>query len=451
MISRRKFLGKAGGIAGSIMILPTWVIGKQKSPNSKLNVALIGVGGIGGQAMENIGSAPEVNIAAFCDVDDNRASSHYKKMPSVPRFRDFRVMFDKMNKQLDGVIISTPDHMHYPISTWAFACGKHVFCQKPLARTIWECRQMRKLANKAGVITQMGNQGHTMEGWRQIREWYEAGILGQIEDIYSWTDRPLWPQGDLPIPPAQPIPTYYDHNLWLGVAPFQEYNKIYTPWNWRGLRNYGTGAEGDMACHLLDPSNAAFDLGYPTKIVGNSSKFNDYSWPKEASTTMVFENSRGVNGKISLHWFDGGRRPKEVKRVDEAFLKDPRNSNGTFIVGTKETLYTDCYGMNSIIYPRKRMAELKRSGAFPKPTLERSPTPGNAHLEWARCCLAGKQAGSNFNYSAPFTEMALLGMVALTQPDREITYLPNEMRFADCPEADKYLHSLYEYKNEFLV
>ena len=160
MITRRNFI-KGSAMMGGLMLLPSWSIGKQKGPNEKLNVALIGVGGIGGQAMDNLRDAPEVRIAAFCDVDDNRASKFYKEMPFVPRYRDYRVMLDKMDKDIDAVVISTPDHMHYPIAAWAIAKGKHVFCQKPLARTIWECNEMKRLAKEAGVITQMGNQGHT--------------------------------------------------------------------------------------------------------------------------------------------------------------------------------------------------------------------------------------------------------------------------------------------------
>lgn len=454
MITRRNFI-KGSAMMGGLMLLPSWSIGKQKGPNEKLNVALIGVGGIGGQAMDNLRDAPEVRIAAFCDVDDNRASKFYKEMPFVPRYRDYRVMLDKMDKDIDAVVISTPDHMHYPIAAWAIAKGKHVFCQKPLARTIWECNEMKRLAKEAGVITQMGNQGHTNEGWRLIKEWYDAGILGQIEDIYLWTNRPIWPQGDLSVPPAQPIPAYHDHKLWLGVAPFQEYNKDYVPFNWRGLRNYGTGAAGDMACHFLDVPYSAFELGYPAKVVANSTAFNDYSWPKEASSVMTFVNKRGVDNRIRLHWYDGGRRPKEIKRVDPSYLKpNPKNpwerANCTFIVGTKETVYTNEYGIGTMVYPRERMVALKKSGSLPKPSIPRSETPGNAHLEWARACIAGKQPMGNFDYAAPFTEMALLGMVALTQQNREISYIPEKMEFLDCPEANKYVRSLYEYKQEFL-
>ncbi len=454
MVSRRNFI-KGAAAVGGMMILPSWSIGKQTGPNSKLNVALIGVGGIGEQAINNLRGKPEVNIVAFCDVDDERASKFYKEFPYIPRFRDYRVMLDKMDKQIDGVIISTPDHMHYPIAAWAIAKGKHVFCQKPLARTMWECREMRRLADEAGVITQMGNQGHTNEGWRVIKEWYQAGLLGQIEDIYIWTNRPIWPQGDLPIPPAQPVPSYYDHNLWLGVAPYQAYNKCYVPFNWRGLQNYGTSAIGDMACHFFDVPYSAFDLGYPEKVVASSSKFNNYSWPKDSEALMTFANKCGVDNRIRLHWYDGGRRPKAIKGVEPEYLiPNPKNpwerANCTFIVGTKQTVYTNEYGVGSMIYPREKMVELKKAGKLPKPTIARSETPNNAHYEWVKACLAGHQPMGNFDYAAPFTEMALLGTVALFEQGKELEYDPEKMEFKNCPEANKYVRSLYDYKEEFL-
>lgn len=217
-------------------------------------------------------SIPSTSVA-FCDVMDDTtqkpwsgyksAAATYKKFPNVPRYRDFRVMLDEKDKEIDAVLISVPDHMHYPIASWAIAKGKHVYCEKPLTRTIWEAEELKRLAKEAGVITQLGNQGHTNEGWRVIREWYDAGIIGDIKDIYIWTNRPIWPQGGLKKPAGEKIPSNFDYNLWLGVAPFQPYSSTIVPFNWRGLRNYGTGAAGDMACHFFDVPYSAFNLGSP--------------------------------------------------------------------------------------------------------------------------------------------------------------------------------------------
>ena len=452
MFNRRQFLKNSALMGSAAMLMNGNVMAKSAKccENGKLNVAIVGVGGRGRAAVKSLGAMKNVKLVAFADVDDKTAANTYKEYPTVPRYRDYRVMLDKMDKQIDAVAVCTPDHMHYPIAAWAMSKGKHVYCEKPLARTIWETREMKRLANKYGVITQMGNQGHTNEGWRVIKEWYQAGILGDIEDIYIWTNRPIWPQGNLAVPPAQPVPSTLDYKLWLGVAPYQPYNAEILPFRWRGMRNYGTGAAGDMACHFLDVPYSAFDLGCPTEIVGNSSPFNAYSWPKEASTVMTFNNMCGKSGKIKLHWYDGGRKPKQIKRVDKSFIDDPRNANCTFIVGTKETVYTNEYGQGTRIWPAPRMKELAKSGALPKKTIARSIAQGNPHKEWAEYCLAGKNPPANFDYAAPFTEMALLGMVAICTPEVPLVYSPKSLEFLNYPEANKYIRSLYSYNKEFL-
>ncbi len=455
------------GALGTLMFLPSCKSRKVFGANEKLNVALIGVGGIGVTAMQNLMKDPTGhNVVAFCDVMDDTpikpwggyksASFIYKKYPNVPRFRDYRVMLDKMDKDIDGVVISTPDHMHYPIAAWAIAKGKHVFCQKPLTRTIWEANELKRLAKEAGVITQMGNQGHTNDGWRQIKEWYNAGVIGQIKDIYMWTNRPIWPQGELTPPTvAEKIPAELDYKLWLGVAPDMPYSSKVVPFNWRGLRNFGTGAAGDMACHFFDVPYSAFDLGCPSEIKGSSTKINDYSWPAKAKVDMVFDNKCGLNGKINVHWSDGNVRPKEIERVDPAMLvfdpKNPwKNSNWTFIVGEKETIITNEYGVNTMVYPRERMRELMKAKAFPEKSIPRSPRPNNPHLEWGDACRNGEQPAGNFDYAAPFTEMCLLSMISIFFPEEALKYDASKMEFANKKEANKYIKSLYEYRQEFL-
>ena len=236
MLNRRNFI-KSSAMAGGLMVLPSWSIGKSVGPNSRLNVAVVGVGGRGSAIISAFRNQPNVKMVAFCDVMDSMAAKTYKEFPTVPRFTDYRVMLDKMDKQIDAVAIATPDHMHYPIAAWAISKGKHVYCEKPLTRTIWEAEELKRLANEAGVITQMGNQGHTNEGWRVIREWYEAGVLGEIEDIYCWTNRPIWPQGNLKMPAGEKVPAGLDYKMWLGVAPYQPYSSQFVPFRWRGLRH----------------------------------------------------------------------------------------------------------------------------------------------------------------------------------------------------------------------
>ena len=454
--SRRSFL-KGVGLATSAMFLSSKAWANTKGANSKFRVAIVGVGGRGDAAVGSLMSCPEAKVVAFCDVDDRQAAKNYKKYPDVPRFRDYRVMLDKMGKQIDGVAVCTPDHMHFPICAWAIANGKHVFCEKPLARTIWETRELKRLAKEAGVFTQMGNQGHSMEGWRNLREWTEAGILGEIEDIYCWTDRAIWPQGEsLKIPAGEPVPPEVDYNLWLGVAPYQPYNRAILPFAWRGLRNYGTGAAGDMACHFLDVPYSGLELGMPDTIVGNADKASDYSWPKSADFVMTFTNKFGKDGKIRLHWFDGGRKPKEIKRVPQQYFEEAKKRNGyedrnqTFIVGTKNTMTGNFYGATSILFPREKMRDALRDKIFPEKKIPRSVAPGNPHAEWAKCCVAGVNPPANFDYSAPFTEFALLGMVSALLPGRELKYDSSTMTFPNCPEANAFTKSLYNYRKEFL-
>ncbi len=449
------------------MFLPSCASRKVFGANEKFNVALIGVGGIGITAMTNLEKDMSgVNVVAFCDVMDDTpikpwggyksAAFTYKKYPNVPRFRDYRVMLDKMDRYIDGVVISTPDHMHYPIAAWAIAKGKHVFCQKPLTRTIWEANELKRLAKEAGVITQMGNQGHTNEGWRVIREWYDAGLIGQIKDIYMWTNRPIWPQGELTPPKGgEKIPAELDYKLWLGVAPDMPYSSQVVPFNWRGLRNFGTGAAGDMACHFFDVPYSAFDLGCPSEIKGSSTKIDDYSWPAKAKVDMVFDNKCGLNGKINVHWSDGNVRPKEIERVEPEMLKfDPKNpwknSNWTFIVGEKETIITNEYGLNTMFYPRSRMRDMVKEKKLPEKKILRSTHPNNPHLEWVYACRKGEQPMGNFDYAAPFTEMCLLSMISIFFPEESLKYDASKMEFSNKKEANKYVKSLYEYRQEFL-
>ena len=448
-LNRRQFL-KGAAALGGLAMLPACASAPRKGAdlNGKLNVAIVGPGGRGSAAVGAFGSDSKVQIVAFCDVDDVRAAGAYKKFPNVPRFKDYRVMMDKMGKDIDAVAVCTPDHMHYPISLWAIANGKHVYCEKPLCRTMWECRALQKAASKAGVFTQMGNQGHTFDGWRQIREWYEAGILGDIKEIYHWTDRPhvFWPQGDLTMPPGQPVPATLDYDLWLGVAPYQPYNNAFVPFKWRGLRNYGTGAIGDMACHFMDVPYSAFDLGYPSLVTAKCTKFNNYSWPAAASIIYDFP-AKGKRGPVKLYWYDGYRKPRNVPRVEQSFIDDKRNSNCTIIVGTKQTVTCGTYGEKPMIHPRANMVELAKAKAFPDPYIPR--IVGGPHINWAHSILEGKQPVSNFDYAAPFTEVALLGTVAMIAK-QPLQYDPETMTFPNCPEADKYVKSLYAYRREFL-
>jgi predicted dehydrogenase len=243
--------------------MPIWLGADPDADSQKLKIALIGAGGRGKAHVKGLESQ---HFVAFCDVDEERAAETYKAYPKVPRFKDYRVMFDRMGKEIEAVSIATPDHMHYPIVLWALAHGKHVFCEKPLTRTFEEAMILKKAVREAGVITQMGNQGHVADGWRSIREWVDAGIAGDIYEAYHWTNRPVWPQGLSSWPKKQPVPSKFDWNLWLGVAPKRDYSPEIAPFNWRGFWDYGSGAIGDIGCHSMDASYSGLQLGLPTSI-----------------------------------------------------------------------------------------------------------------------------------------------------------------------------------------
>ena len=295
----------------------------------------------------------------------------------------------------------------------------------------------------------MGNQGHTHDGWKDLREWVEAGLLGEIEDIYMWTNRPVWPQGgDLKRPEGQPVPNTLDYKLWLGVAPYQPYNSVILPFNWRGIRNYGTGSAGDMACHFFDTPYSALNLGFPKSFRVKSTAFSDYSFPKQTSMVMDFDNKLGKNGKIRLHWYDGLLRPTEIKGVSQEFLKDPRNSNCLFVVGSKATFTGTHYGTASRLTDREKMIELKKNPVAKK--YERSKHAGYPQLGWVDSCIDGTKSESNFDYACPFTEMVMLSMIGALTPDRDLKYNPATMKFDGCPEADRLVASLYDYNPSFL-
>src|SRR5207302_8885886 len=267
-ISRRTFVGDVGaGVA--FTIVPRHVLGRGFTPPSdKLNIACIGVGGMGGNDVKGVGKTE--NIYALCDVDEHQAAQSFAAFPKAKRFKDFRVMLEKEAKNIDAVTVSTPEHTHSVAGMMAMKLGKHTRIQKPLARTLWEVKQLEDAARKYKVQTQMGNQGHAEEGTRLIREWVEAGLIGTVHEVQLWTNRPIWPQAI-----ERPLDEYYtpswlDWNLWLGPAPERPYHPAYAPFKWRGFWDFGTGALGDMACHIMDAAYWTLDLGYPTRIEAES-------------------------------------------------------------------------------------------------------------------------------------------------------------------------------------
>jgi len=434
-LTRRSFI-KAATLASAALSFPSIMRSQAggQSPNNKLNIACCGVGGRGHDAVEGLKAE---NFVAFCDVDDDRAAKTFEEHPDVPRFRDFRVMLDKLGNQIDAVTVSTPDHMHFPIAMAALSLGKHVFVEKPLTHTIAEARQLAALAREKKVATQMGNQGHAHEGWRLIKEWLQAGVLGDVRELHSWTDRPIWPQGvGLPdhtkMMPV--VPKTLDWDLWLGVAQPREYDPAYLPFAWRGYWDFGTGALGDMGCHIMDGAYSALDLTQPTRVEAISAHQTEISPPTASVVTYEFP-ARGNLPPVKWTWYDGGLQPLLPPDLEAARQVQP---NGTFIVGSKATVFADTYYASARIIPEVKMQAL--APTLPPKTLPR--VEGGHFAEWVRACKGGTPAGSNFDHASRLTETVLLSNVAI-RARRPIEWDSAALKVTNLPEVNQYVTKTY--------
>lgn len=433
-LPRREFLKKAS-VATAALSFPYVMRGQNgESPGNKLNIAFVGVGGRGGASVEGLVAE---NAVAFCDVDDARAAGTYKKFPNVPRFRDYREMLDKVNKQIDAVVVATPDHMHFPVAMAAMQLGKHVFVEKPMAQTVDEVRKMAKLAKEKKLATQMGIQGHAFEGMRILKEWLDAGVLGEVREIHTWTDRPIWPQG-MKAPDhkkgAPAVPSTLDWNLWLGVAKERAYDPAYLPFNWRGYWDFGTGALGDMGCHMMDGAYWALGLTQPTSLESTAAYQTDVAGPKASVVTYQFP-ARGKLPAVTWKWYDGGLMPPLPLDI-EATRAMP--DNGTLIVGSKATVLAHPNYLSVRVVPEARMQALLPS--LPPKTLPR--IVGTHWTEWVGACKGGTPAGANFSYAAQLTETVLLSCVAV-RAKRKILWDAATMKVTNYPEANQWVTKVY--------
>lgn len=435
-VSRRNFLKTASLASAATVAFPHVMRGQQgQSPNNKLNVACIGVGGRGNAA---VAAMKGENLVAFCDVDDARAASTFKANPDVPRFRDYRQLFDRLGSKIDAVTISTPDHMHFPIAMAAMALGKHVFVEKPMSHTIAETRVMARIAREKNLATQMGNQGHAAEGTRLLKEWYQAGVLGEVQEIHSWTDRPIWPQGVkghdhsklMPV-----VPPTLDWDLWLGVAAQREFDPGYLPFNWRGYWDFGTGALGDMGCHMMDGGFWAFDLPAPTTVEAVSANATAISAPTASVVTYQFA-ARGAKPAVKWVWYDGNMEPVIPPELE---LERKLPDNSTLIIGTKATVLCQANYYTIRIVPETKMQAMASS--LPPKTIPRIPA-GNHFAEWIGACKGGTPAGANFEYSARLTEMVLLSNVAV-RARRRIEWDSAAMKVTNLPAANEFITKQY--------
>ncbi|MEO8763711.1 MAG: Gfo/Idh/MocA family oxidoreductase [Ginsengibacter sp.] len=420
--SRRKFIRDTAVTTAGFIIVPRHVLGGKGyvAPSDRLTVAGIGAGGKGESDIANFFKSGKADIGFLCDVDDRSAATTVKNFPKAKFYKDWREMLDKESKHFDAVSVSTPDHNHAIAAYSAMQLGKHVYVQKPLTHDVYEARLLTEGAKRYKVVTQMGNQGASGDGVRQLREWYDADTIGDVHTVYIWTDRPVWPQG---IPwPAQKakVPAGLDWNLWLGTAPYKDYIEKLVPFNWRGWWDYGTGALGDMGCHLVEPAFRVLNLGYINSVQASvGSVYVDEfqrgyfpeSCPPSSHVIMKFPKTDKTKGPVEVHWMDGGIQPQRPDELgpNETFGD---GGNGVLFIGTKGKMMCGTYGADPKLLPLKRNDEVK----VPQ-TIRRVPGGDDGHYaQWVEGAIAGygkNEMSSPFEIAGPLTEALLMSNLAI--------------------------------------
>ena len=418
--SRRKFIRNTALAASGFFIVPRHVLGRGYiSPSDKLNIAGIGVGGKANVNLPYAYNKGSDNIVALCDVDDRQSVDGRKRWPKAPYYKDFRQMLEKENKNIDAVIITTPDHMHFVQAMAAMQLGKHVYCEKPLTHDIYEARMLTRAAAKYKVVTQMGNQGSSGDDTRLIETWVQNGLIGDVHTVHVWTNRPTWPQG-VPAPKGQhAIPKELDWELWLGTAPSRDYNPAYLPAIWRGWVDFGTGSLGDMGCHFIDVPYRALKLGYPVAVetsVGSvyTGFFEEAiypdSYPPSAKTHIQFPERENMPA-LEMVWYDGGIRPKRpVELLPDEEMGE--YDGGIIFEGTKGKIMAGLFGRNPTLLPTRKMKETE----LPKSKFDFVEDGTEGHQQqWVKACKQGFGAytSSSFDKSGPLTETVLMGNLAV--------------------------------------
>lgn len=443
-LSRRKFIQHTSAGVALFNILPGALShGAESSPNAKVNVAGIGIGSRGGADVGEIAGLGH-NIVALCDVDENYAAKEFAKYPNAKRFKDYRVMLDKMGKEIDAVIIGTPDHTHAVISMEAMRRGKHVYCEKPLAHSVQEVRKLMAAAHKYKVVTQLGNQGHASNTIRRLCEWVWAGAIGQVHTVHAACDafKNVYSQiGNLPkVGEAHDVPKGLDYDLWLGPVPFRPYSPLWVPWNWRGWMPFGGGVIGDWICHVVDPSYWALDLGAPSTVVAEVTDYipsqHGLTYPSGTRITFEFPAKKG-RGPVKLVWHDGNTTiPKPKDFPDDE--KVP--GTGAILMGEKGMIVHGSHGGSGChLLPESLMDQHSGKNAPPE-KIARIKGHG---WDWIEAIRTGRQAGSNFDYGGPLTQVALLGLIAIRFPGETLHWEDKAMRFTGHKAATALLHSEY--------
>lgn len=418
--SRRKFIRNSSLAAAGFFIVPRHVLGRGYiAPSDKLNIAAIGAGGKGSVNIALAYNNGAENIVSLCDVDDRQAADSRKKHPKASYYRDFREMLDKEGKSIDAVMISTPDHMHAVMALPCMQLGKHVYVEKPLTHDIYEARTLTQAAQKYKVVTQMGNQGSSSDGTRNVEAWVQQGVIGDVHTVHVWTNRPTWPQG-VPTPKGQfAVPAEVDWELWLGTAPYRDFNPAYLPAIWRGYVDFGTGSLGDMGCHFIDVPYRALKLQYPISVESSVTRvwtgffqeaFNTDSYPPSSKSHIQFP-ARGKMVPVEMIWYDGGimpRRPDELS-PEEAFGED---SGGILFEGTKGKILAGIFGEHATLLPANKFKGAKLP-APARPLVAKGPE--GHQTQWTDACKKGHGAytSSPFEMAGPLTETVLMGNLGI--------------------------------------
>lgn len=443
IISRREFVGSVTSAAG-FMVVPRHVLGGRGylAPSDKLNIAAVGAGGMGAS---NIDRCRRENIVALCDVDDRQAASTFNKFPDAKRYRDFRKMLEA-EKSIEAVIVATPDHTHAVAAMMAIKMGKHVYVQKPLTRSVGEARKLTEAARQCKVATQMGNQGHSSEGLRQVCEWIWDGAIGPVREVHCLTNRPVWKQPVQRPAEEAAAPEALDWDLWLGPAQVRPYNPAYLPMIWRGWWDFGCGALGDMGCHVMDASFSALKLGYPISVEACASTQAGeemFTWidckdsfPGSSIVRYTFP-ARGDMPQVKLCWWDGGMLPERPAELEPGRKLELEDDGGTIFLGEKGTIVCGTYSDAPTIIPESKSKAYKR----PPQTLPR--VKGTHEQNWIDACKGGPPACSNFDYAGPFTEAVVMGNLAIRFPGQKLEWDGPNMRVTNLEEANQYIMPVY--------
>ncbi len=432
-MNRRAFLKNSGAVGAGFLVLR----GAAYAQNEKVNCAFVGVGGRGDGDLNETMASGMANCVGLCDVDQKRLDKAAGRHPNAKKFNDFRKMIEEIQKEIDAVVVATPDHTHAPAAAMAMKLGKHVYVEKPMTHSIFEARTLTELAAKHKVVTQMGNQGHSSDSRRRLVEFLQAGGIGKVTEVHAWTNRPIWPQG-LDRPPSKPVPEHLNWDLWIGPAPFREYHDNLHDFKWRGWWDFGTGALGDMACHIMDAPFWGLKLGYPTSVEVVGDPLNPETGPNWETIKLEFPARGPELPALKFTWYDGKKDGKQNGPAEELAKGVKFTNNGNIIVGDKGTVVVLDEQTGNWKAVIDGQIKDKKDLDVPK-TL---PRTREHHVEWLEGIRGGPMPQGNFAYSGPFTESVLIGIPAFRAQTKLVWDGPN-MKATNTRDADKYIKREY--------